>query len=85
MTDISGKFPIANILAHHVVPVLVIKSAADARAVGEALVEGGLPVVEVTLRTPASWDAVGELKKVEGLIVGVGSVKTPEDILRAKD
>lgn len=85
MTDIKGKYPIANILAHRVVPVLVIKNAGDARAVGEALVEGGLPVVEVTLRTPASWDAVSELKRIDGLIVGVGSVKTPEDILRAKD
>lgn len=85
MTDTQGKFPIANILAHRVVPVLVIKNAEDARAVGEALVEGGLPIVEVTLRTPASWDAVAELKKIDGLIVGVGSVKTPEDIARAKD
>jgi 2-dehydro-3-deoxyphosphogluconate aldolase/(4S)-4-hydroxy-2-oxoglutarate aldolase len=85
VTETQGKFPIANILAHRVVPVLVIKNASDARAVGEALVEGGLPVVEVTLRTPASWDAVQELKKIDGLIVGVGSVKTPDDIARAKD
>lgn len=85
MTDSQGKFSIETILAHRVVPVLVIKNEADARTVGEALVEGGLPVVEVTLRTPASWGAVKELKKIEGLIVGVGSVKTPEDIVRAKD
>ncbi|MBC7463488.1 MAG: bifunctional 4-hydroxy-2-oxoglutarate aldolase/2-dehydro-3-deoxy-phosphogluconate aldolase [Actinobacteria bacterium] len=85
MTDSQGRFPLAEILAYRVVPVLVIRNAADARAVGEALVNGGLPVVEVTLRTPASWDAVGELKKVDGLIVGVGSVKSPEDIVRAKD
>ena len=85
MTDSQGKFPIESILAYRVVPVLVIKSAKDARAVGEALVQGGLPVVEVTLRTPESWSAVSELKKIKGLIVGVGSVKTPEDIARAKD
>lgn len=85
VNESQGKFPLETILAHRVVPVLVIKNASDARAVGEALVEGGLPVVEVTLRTTASWSAVNELKKIDGLIVGVGSVKTPEDISRAKD
>lgn len=85
MTESQGKFPLETILAHRVVPVLVIKDALDARAVGEALVEGELPVVEVTLRTSASWSAVNELKKIDGLIVGVGSVKSPEDIVRAKD
>jgi 2-dehydro-3-deoxyphosphogluconate aldolase / (4S)-4-hydroxy-2-oxoglutarate aldolase len=51
-----------------VIPVLVIDDAAHARPIAEALVKGGLRVLEVTLRTPA------EMAKVEGAIVGAGTV-----------
>lgn len=85
MVMIRHMIALAEILNYRIIPVLVIKNASAARTVGEALVEGGLPIVEVTLRTPASWDAVAELNKVEGLLVGVGSVKTPADISRSKD
>jgi 2-dehydro-3-deoxyphosphogluconate aldolase / (4S)-4-hydroxy-2-oxoglutarate aldolase len=57
-----------------VIPVLVIEDASHARAIAEALVAGGLPVLEVTLRTDAALDAIAEMKKVPGAIVGAGTV-----------
>ena len=61
-----------------VIPVLVIESVEDAVPIAQALVEGGLPVLEVTLRTPAALDAIRAMKQVEGAIVGAGTVLTPE-------
>ena len=57
-----------------VIPVLVIEEVADARPIAEALVAGGLPVLEVTLRTPAALAAIEEIRKVEGAVVGAGTV-----------
>lgn len=57
-----------------VIPVLVIEDAAHAGVIAEALVAGGLPVLEVTLRTAAALDAIVEMKKVPGAIVGAGTV-----------
>lgn len=57
-----------------VIPVLVIDDAATARPLAEALVAGGLRVLEVTLRTPAALDAIAEMKQVPDAIVGAGTV-----------
>jgi 2-dehydro-3-deoxyphosphogluconate aldolase / (4S)-4-hydroxy-2-oxoglutarate aldolase len=57
-----------------VIPVLVIEDATHARPIAEALVAGGLPVLEVTLRTAAALDVIAEMKKVHGAIVGAGTV-----------
>ena len=57
-----------------VIPVLVIEDAATARPLAEALVAGGLRVLEVTLRTPAAMEAIAEMKTVTGAIVGAGTV-----------
>lgn len=61
-----------------VIPVLVIEDAATARPLAEALVKGGLRVLEVTLRTEAALEAIAEMKKVEGAIVGAGTVVNTE-------
>jgi len=61
-----------------VIPVLVIEDAATARPLAEALVKGGLRVLEVTLRTGAALEAIAEMKKVEGAIVGAGTVVNTE-------
>lgn len=66
-----------------VIPVLVIDDASKARGLAEALVKGGLPVLEVTLRTPAALDAISEMAKVEGGVVGAGTLLTPEDVEKA--
>jgi 2-dehydro-3-deoxyphosphogluconate aldolase / (4S)-4-hydroxy-2-oxoglutarate aldolase len=57
-----------------VIPVLVIDDADTARELAEALVAGGLPVLEVTLRTPAALDAIRRMNLVPGAIVGAGTV-----------
>jgi 2-dehydro-3-deoxyphosphogluconate aldolase/(4S)-4-hydroxy-2-oxoglutarate aldolase len=73
--------PIQNImLAAPVIPVLVIDDASHAMPIAAALVAGGLPVLEVTLRTPAALDAIREMRKVPGAIVGAGTVTNPRDL-----
>ena len=57
-----------------VIPVLVIHDAGQARGLAEALVAGGLKVLEVTMRTPAALDVIREMKLVPGAIVGAGTV-----------
>lgn len=68
-----------------VVPVLVVADAAKAEGLATALVAGGLPVLEVTLRTPAALDVIRAMAKVAGGHVGAGTVLTPDDVKRAKD
>jgi len=63
-----------------VIPVLVVHDAADARPIAEALVAGGLRALEVTLRTEAALDAIREMAKVEGAVVGAGTVLNPADV-----
>lgn len=57
-----------------VIPVIVIDDAADAVPIAEALVRGGLPALEVTLRTPAALAAMQAMAQVPGAIVGAGTV-----------
>jgi len=68
-----------------VIPVLVIHDAGKARGLATALVAGGLPALEVTLRTDAALDVIGEMSKVPGGHVGAGTLLTPDDVKRAKD
>ncbi|MCV2894674.1 bifunctional 4-hydroxy-2-oxoglutarate aldolase/2-dehydro-3-deoxy-phosphogluconate aldolase [Lentibacter sp. XHP0401] len=67
-----------------VIPVLVVNDAAAARPLAEALVAGGLPVLEVTLRTPAALDAIRAMAEVAGGHVGAGTLTTPDDVRAAK-
>lgn len=60
-----------------VIPVIVIDRVEDAVPMAEALVAGGLPVLEVTLRTPAALDALTAMKSVKGAVVGAGTVLNP--------
>ena len=57
-----------------VIPVLVLDGMIDAAALAETLVEAGLPVLEVTLRTPQALDAIRAMAAVPGAIVGAGTV-----------
>ncbi|OYZ99664.1 MAG: keto-deoxy-phosphogluconate aldolase [Rhodobacterales bacterium 17-64-5] len=67
-----------------VIPVLVIDDLAQARGLAEALVAGGLPALEVTLRTPAALDAIRAMAEVPGGVVGAGTLLTPADVKAAK-
>ena len=68
-----------------VVPVLVVKDLQTAKPLAAALVQGGLPALEVTLRTPAALDAIREMAKVPGGVVGAGTLLTPADVHAAVD
>ena len=66
-----------------IIPVLVVEDVSVARPLAEALVAGGLPVLEVTLRTDAALDVIREMAQVEGGVVGAGTLLTPEDVTNA--
>ncbi len=66
-----------------VIPVVVLETLSEAVPLAEALVAGGLPVIEVTLRTPVALDAIAAMAEVEGAIVGAGTVRNPEMFDRA--
>lgn len=63
-----------------IVPVLVVEDASIAQDLARALVAGGLPALEVTLRTDAALDVIAEMAKVEGGVVGAGTLLTPADV-----
>ncbi|KAJ54564.1 keto-deoxy-phosphogluconate aldolase [Actibacterium mucosum KCTC 23349] len=67
-----------------VIPVLVVEDPATARPLAEALVKGGLPVLEVTLRTDAALEVIAEMAKVDGGVVGAGTLLTSDDVEKAK-
>lgn len=67
-----------------VIPVLVLHELAHARPLAEALVAGGLPALEVTLRTPVALEAISAMAEVEGGVVGAGTLLTPADVDAAK-
>jgi 2-dehydro-3-deoxyphosphogluconate aldolase/(4S)-4-hydroxy-2-oxoglutarate aldolase len=68
-----------------VIPVLVLEDPVSALMVGEALLEGGLPVLEITLRTPAALDCIKTLSKLKGAIVGAGTVLSPDQLSASLD
>ena len=68
-----------------VVPVLVIEDVAHARPIAEALVAGGLFALEVTLRTAAALEVIAEMAKVEGAVVGAGTVLNEADLRASID
>ena len=67
-----------------VVPVIVVEDVAYARPLAEALVAGGLPALEVTLRTPVALEAIRMMAEVPGGVVGAGTLLTPADVKAAK-
>lgn len=60
-----------------VIPVIILDDVQKARPLAEALVAGGLPVLEVTLRTPRALQVIEEMAKVPGAVVGSGTVRSP--------
>lgn len=68
-----------------VIPVIVIESEAQAVPLARALVKGGLPVLEVTFRTPAAAGAIAAIRlEVPEAVVGAGTLLTPEMAESAK-
>ena len=74
---------LSTVVAHTLVPVVVIDDAARAVGLGRALVAGGLPVAEVTFRTPAARASIEAMAAIPDLVVGAGTVRTPEQVTQA--
>src|SRR6476619_2336946 len=68
-----------------VIPVLVLDGDHDWAALAETLVAAGLPVLEITLRTPGALDAIRAMAKVPGAIVGAGTVLDEQQLDAALD
>ena len=68
-----------------VIPVLVWDHSLDPAEVAGVLVKAGLPVIEVTLRTPAALDVLRAMSKVPGAIAGAGTVTSPEMLREAAE
>jgi 2-dehydro-3-deoxyphosphogluconate aldolase / (4S)-4-hydroxy-2-oxoglutarate aldolase len=62
-----------------VVPVATIEDPDDAVAIAQALARGGVHCIEITLRTAAGREAIRRASTVEGMLVGAGTVRSPED------
>jgi len=67
-----------------VIPVLTIDRVEDAQPLARALVAGGLPALEITLRTAAALEAIAAVAEVEGAMAGVGTLLTAAQIRDAK-
>ncbi|MDB4115278.1 bifunctional 4-hydroxy-2-oxoglutarate aldolase/2-dehydro-3-deoxy-phosphogluconate aldolase [Planktomarina sp.] len=67
-----------------VIPVLTIDRVEDAQPLARALIAGGLPALEITLRTDAALEAIAAIAEVEGAMVGVGTLLTPAQVQDAK-
>jgi 2-dehydro-3-deoxyphosphogluconate aldolase / (4S)-4-hydroxy-2-oxoglutarate aldolase len=83
----SSAGPLPSVLGlAPVVPVVVLDDAADAVPLARALVAGGLPAIEITLRTPAALDAVREVAtRVPDAVVGAGTVLAPRHVEAAAE
>ena len=68
-----------------VIPVLVLEEEMDWAALAETFVAAGLPVLEITLRTPLALDAIRAMSKVEGAIAGAGTVLNELHLAQAID
>lgn len=78
--------PIEVMKAAPIIPVIAINKLEHAIPMAEALVAGGLPVLEITLRTPVALAAIEAIaKNVKGAIVGVGTIAKPEHFQQSKD
>ena len=67
-----------------IIPVLVVNDVAIAQPLAQALVNGGLHVLEVTLRTSVALEVIRRMSEVPGSIVGAGTVLTPADVKAVK-
>lgn len=75
MTEIAEFMTLAP-----VIPVIVVHELEHAEPLARALVAGGLPVLEVTLRTPCALEAIRAMKRVSGAIVGAGTVTNEAEL-----
>lgn len=78
MTDLATL-----LRSHRMVPAVGLASTAEAAPLAEALIAGGLPIVEVTLRHEGALETLRAIARTEGLLVGAGTVRTPAQMHEA--
>lgn len=77
---------IGRILAKRIVPVVVLDSAESAEPLAEALLAGGLDIMEITFRTAAAEESIRRISsRFPEILVGAGTLLEKEQVLRAKD
>lgn len=81
----SAADPIGALGIVRIIPIVVIDDAAQAAPLAEALIAGGLPVAEVTLRTPAAVAAIEIMARQPGFLVGAGTLLDPGQAARTAD
>lgn len=87
MTQTHWKIQPKDVLnAGPVMPVMVIQKLEDAVPLADALVKGGIRVLEITLRTPVALDAIKLIsREVKEAIVGAGTIANPRQLQAAQD
>lgn len=83
---VSNQNVLEMVRKHAVVPVVAIDDPASAIPLADALIEGGLPVVEVTFRTEAAAQVISTMARERPtMVIGAGTVLSAENLRRAKD
>ena len=75
-----------RVLAKRIVPVVVLDQAKDAEPLAEALLAGGLEIMEITFRTAAAAESIERIAKAfPEILLGAGTLLEPDQVARAKD
>jgi 2-dehydro-3-deoxyphosphogluconate aldolase/(4S)-4-hydroxy-2-oxoglutarate aldolase len=78
--------PWARLLSQPFIPVVSIASIQEAKPLAEALLAGGINIIEITLRTPCAWDAIQTIARdYPAMKVGVGTLRVPTDVSKIAD
>lgn len=84
--EAGGSDDLRGVLGHdRVMAILRYRKAGNVIAAVEALISGGVRVLEVTVDTPGCWPAIAEAKRVPGVFIGLGTVTDSEQVARAAD
>ncbi|OYN86520.1 bifunctional 4-hydroxy-2-oxoglutarate aldolase/2-dehydro-3-deoxy-phosphogluconate aldolase [Parenemella sanctibonifatiensis] len=81
----QSSVTLADVAACGVIPVVVLKDAAHAQPLAEALLAGGITTAEVTFRTDAAVESIRAMSSVEGMLVGAGTVISAEQVDQAAE
>jgi len=82
----KGNVKLVNQMGEHqLVPVIVMDRSDDGKFLAEALIDGGVPVAEVTMRTPAALGAMKEIGAYDEILLGAGTVLTSDQVDMAVD
>jgi len=81
----AAPLMLSEITKHKIVPVVVVNDARQSDGLAESLVTGGLPIAEVTFRTAAAPEVIARMSRRDELLVGAGTVVTPEQVNQAVD